>query len=147
MRLVGLQDKGEVVAPGSVDLRFVQAAANAGTVVMGTGALAGGFKPLDSGVSFGGAATTAEAQAASPIGVGVVPIVVDDAGYVQLGPSPNVTVSVHAEVGSLNIDDARRAHARRGRAIVTIVLVPELSSSASTQLLECVDNSRVLRPI
>lgn len=146
LRLIGLDDVGLTADPGHVALRFVHAAPNSPTADMGIGS----FTPLFADVSFGGAATVAEAKNADPV-FGAAPIQVDDAGYVQLGSYPAILASAHA-TGTLSQVLATGEMFAAGGTIVTIVLLggPPTSGDSgvsSDQILECVDNGPIVGPL
>ncbi len=121
---------------GSVSLRFINAAPALAQATLGTGSLASGkFKPLFSGVAFGTASTSQQAQVPDASTVAV-----DPHGYILGITLSGATLSAHASGATADAVLTSGLTAAPG-ASLTIALVGATSAGAPAQLLECVDNA------
>jgi hypothetical protein len=121
---------------GGVSLRFVNASPGLASATLGTGALSNkSFKALFSGVAFGTASTSAEAQKPD---AATVPV--DAHGYLLNQTLSGVTLSAHAAAATADAVVTSNLSVAAG-ADVTIVLVGGTSSGVPARLLECADNA------
>lgn len=136
LRLVGFLD--DLKAPGAIGLRFVNASPLLPQADLGTGTLAGTFKPLATGVPFG--APPPPSDAGAPDGS----IVIDPQGYAAIGALSAVTLSAHATGGTLDSVVAMNVSAAKGSVLTVALVGGSLDGDggvAGALLVQCVDNA------